>query len=291
MFTVDAFTNEPFAGNPAAVCVLQNKTLEDDLMQKIAQEMNLAETAYVVPLNETHEGGPLFGLRWMTPEVEVNLCGHATLASGHILFTQYPFLMKDSPIAYFKTRSGILSVQKQKDGKLQLNFPQGKPTKVSLSQDALNGLKENLPLSSESEIVDVWHCATNRKLVVRLSAAHSMKCDQMKPNFLGLQKINFGDLTVKGIIVTTNGLKGEGKLEKYDFISRYFAPWVGIPEDPVTGSAHTVLAVYWAQQLNKPKMLAFQASRRGGEMTVELVNDRVLMEGVAVTVMKAEMTV
>jgi len=282
IFTVDSFTTTPFTGNPAGVCLLLDQvTFEDSFMQKIATEMNISETAFVTPKAEENE----FNLRWFTPIIEVNLCGYATLATAHILFSETRF--KSSSKLTFHTLSGPLTVTKSDySSKLQMNFPQAKPVKVKLTEESIIGLENYLPLQ-KGEIIETFHCPQTRKLLIEVESFKSIK--SLSPNFVQLVNINFGELVVKGIIVTTKGDDLNSFNYNYDFISRYFAPWVGINEDPVTGSAHTVLSVYWGKKLNKKKMLGFQASKRGGDVGVELVeNDRVMLEGNEVTVLKGE---
>lgn len=277
IYIVDSFTEKPFHGNPAAVCTLSE--LPDPVtMQNIAKEMNLSETAFVAP----RAGHPdQYHLKWFTPAVEVPLCGHATLATAHILFSiNDDSISPKGDLLTFDTLSGPLQVKKIGDNKLQMNFPRGKPVQTSLTELVRDSLLDYFSISKGTTIVDIHHCPTTRKLVVELSSIEAIL--EAKINVPGLLKLDFGDVTVKGIILTAAG--HQGQYENYDFVSRYFAPWVGITEDPVTGSAHTVLAVYWSGKLNKNKFLAFQASERGGEIGLELVEaDRVAIEGHAIT--------
>lgn len=263
---VDAFTDQPFKGNPAAVCVTKGP-LEDERMRAIAAEMNLSETAFLYPLGSPEEEG--FSLRWFTPTTEVDLCGHATLASAHVLWTEGH--LSGGNAAKFKTRSGWLSAQ-QKDGWIELDFP-------------------TQPVSSTHvmpQLVKSLCCQGNIRTVTKSDAnylveTHSEKSvREMTPDFAEMRK-----LPVQGVIVTA-----AADSEEYDFVSRYFGPAVGINEDPVTGSAHTSLAPYWQEKLGKSVMLAQQVSERGGVIRVDCAQaDRVKISGQAVTVMKGELTV
>jgi len=284
--TVDAFTQKPFAGNPAGVCVFEHGLPEDTIMQQVALEMNVSETAFSTPKSTNSNE---FNLRWFTPQTEVNLCGHATLATAHILFTEFPLYSKHETLI-FHTLSGTLIVSKVPNSdRLQMNFPQGCPTKVTLGDTIFDSLTELLPINSKDEIVDIFYCATTKKLLVEVATYKAIQ--NLAPKYEQLVKINFGEtLNVRGIIVTTRG-GNDPEIAQYDFCSRYFAPWVGINEDPVTGSAHTVLGVYWAKKLNKNPLFAFQASARGGEMGTNLIdNNRILLEGNAVTVLRGKIT-
>jgi len=295
IFTVDAFTKSPFKGNPAAVCVFEDpqQVPKDEILQKIALEMNLSETAYVFPLEKLNSNLECnkFRLRWFTPAVEVNLCGHATLATAYVLFTESGkrkgIPVPSSDFISFETLSGTLTVKKLEDGRLQLNFPQGNPVKVTLSNETLSHLEKFFPFE-RSKLIDIYHCSKTRKLLIELNSPEPiLNC---KPDYVGLMNIDFGELNVKGIMLTSK--PNDSEFKNYDFVSRYFAPWVAINEDPVTGSAHTVLTVYWSKKLNKKRLLAFQVSPRGGELGVELTEDsRVLLEGNAATFLRGEITI
>jgi PhzF family phenazine biosynthesis protein len=256
---VDAFTNRPFAGNPAAVCVL-DAPRDDAWMQAVAAEMNLSETAFVRPL----ENG--FELRWFTPKVEVDLCGHATLASA---FTLYKMGIVDAEEKIeFQTRSGILTAVRR--GKfIQLDFPAVPVKPCEPPQDLLEAL------NVDPTFVGVTN--TDRFLVV--DSAEVVR--SLRPDFRKLASI-----ATRGVIVTS-----ASDIPGVDFVSRFFAPSHGIDEDPVTGSAHCALAPYWAKQLGKTQMVGFQASQRGGMVNVELKGDRVILGGEAVLVMKGELVV
>lgn len=270
IYQVDAFTSEAFKGNPAAVCILEND-ISDELMKNIAQEMNLSETAFVKPLKNLNIGkGNLFSLRWFTPEVELDLCGHATIATSKVLFDE--FNIKEQYIKY-ETKSGLLTAKK-KDEKISLDFPIDKALDFNLTQDILDAM--GIRSYSKAIIGE-----KTRKLVIEVKDKENII--NLKPNFEILKSLKFKS-DVKGIGVTCRGN------EKYDFISRYFNPWDGINEDPVTGSVHTLLANYWSNKLNKMDMNAYQASNRSGEISLKLLeNDRVRLSGEAVIVLRGEL--
>lgn len=249
IYQVDAFADQLFSGNPAAVCVL-NSWLAEDTMQKIAMENNLAETAFLVK-----EDGRYL-IRWFTPEVEVDLCGHATLASAYVLFNYYG--LSTSKLELYSPRSGRLSVTKEKDGYLTLDFPTDNLEEVT----ALPIFKEALG----TEPVQTYKGKTDYLLVYK----SQKEIEQMEPNFFLLDTIN-----ARGIIVSAPG-------EEVDFVSRFFAPQCGISEDPVTGSAHTSLTPYWAKTLNKTKLTAKQLSLRGGTLKCEYMEERVKISGKAI---------
>lgn len=252
---IDAFTARPFKGNPAAVCLLADPAppRTDAWMQSIAAEMNLSETAFLVP----QAGG--FNLRWFTPLREVDLCGHATLASAHFLWESGSLGAGDT--ARFHTRSGLLTATRHEDW-IELDFPTGAPQEVETPSALQVALGENTLL----------HVAQNKMdLLVEIESEAAVRA--LQPNMERLASMD-----VRGVIVTAQSSSG------YDFVSRCFYPRVGIPEDPVTGSAHTALAPYWAQKLGKQNLLAYQASARGGELRLQVEGDRVKIAGQAVTV-------
>jgi PhzF family phenazine biosynthesis protein len=254
-YQVDAFASRVFEGNPAAVCPL-DAWLDDSLLQAIAMENNLAETAYFVPV------GDGFELRWFTPAVEVDLCGHATLAAAHVLYTELGY---GADSILFVTRSGELRVRR--DGELYvLDFPAIVPQ--SCAPPA--GLADALGREPEAVL------AADDLLAVFASEA---EVRTLEPDQALLARLDY-----RGVIVTAPG-------EQHDFVSRFFAPRVGVAEDPVTGSAHCKLVPYWAQRLGKQRMNARQVSRRGGDLAVELHGDRVQMAGCAVLFMVAEIRV
>ncbi|MCU1233583.1 MAG: phenazine biosynthesis protein PhzF family [Candidatus Solibacter sp.] len=254
---VDAFTNRAFAGNPAAVCVLKEAP-DEQWMKDVAREMNLSETAYLVPKDDG------YNLRWLTPAVEVDLCGHATVASAHVLW-QDGHLPADRQ-AVFHTRSGRLTADRRGEW-IELDFP----AKLAVAAEAP---PELLPALGVAEAKFVGKNAFD--YLVEVDSEATLRA--LAPDHSTLRK-----LPVRGIIVTAQG-SGE-----YDFVSRFFAPGSGIDEDPVTGSAHTALGPYWAGRLAKREFTAFQASARGGVIRVRLEGDRVKLGGQAVTVMTGEL--
>lgn len=254
IFQVDAFTDKPFAGNPAAVCILP-EAADEDWMQHLANEMNLSETAFLV----RQEDG--FNLRWFTPAVEVELCGHATLASAHILWEQ-GFLPPDRQ-ARFYTRSGLLSAI-NKDSWIELNFP-AEPEKQTEIPDGL----------LKAFGVPARYVGKNRyDFLIELESAETVR--KIVPDFTLLRSISS-----RGFIVTSRSDSGQ-----YDFISRFFAPAAGVNEDPVTGSAHCCLGPYWAEKLGREELTGYQASARGGVVKVRIGDDRVYLSGQAITVMR-----
>ncbi|XP_070823392.1 phenazine biosynthesis-like domain-containing protein 1 [Chaetodon trifascialis] len=282
VFTLDAFTNSPFKGNPAAICPLMHE-LSDDLYQKIAAEMNLSETAFITRINpsDNFSTASRFCLRWFTPTNEVNLCGHATLASAAVLFQQKKNL---NPTLVFETRSGDLAVTQQGDGYV-MDFPLHPPTQENPNdfRDIIKAAVGNNPIQ------DVCLSSNTKKLLVRLADS----CDR---SVLASLKVDSASLVgsetsgrVTGLILTVKG--SPDYQPEYDFYSRYFSPWNGIPEDPVTGSAHTVLGSYWSMKLGKKKMLAYQCSSRGGELKLEVRDDgRINIAGQTVTVLQGTIT-
>jgi PhzF family phenazine biosynthesis protein len=264
LFQVDSFTSQMFKGNPAGVCILSHE-IPEETMQAIAMEMNLSETAFVCP--KDHE----YKLKWFTPTNEVALCGHATLAAAHVLFNHVGI---KTPEIKFRTMSGILTARKSSGG-IMLDFPVGNPEPAELPE----AIFESLGISRD-DIEATLFCNTRKKFLVHLR--NSAMISKIKPDFGRMLEYQPAELI--GLIITAKG-------ESHDFISRFFAPWVGVNEDPVTGSSHTVLAPYWGKILGKTKMTAYQASKRGGEMTVEMKGDRVFLTGKAVTVFETEMQV
>lgn len=254
MYQVDAFSDTVFGGNPAAVCILKNQ-LDDDLMQHIAAENNLAETAFVVQKKSNYE------IRWFTPTTEVALCGHATLASAHVLFSYFEH--PSDTISFYSPHSGNLSVTKNKD-LLTLDFPTDLIRKVNPVEEILEGLDKN-PL-------EMYKGKTDYLLLY----ATQDDIEQCNPNFHLLKKSN-----ARGIIITAPG-------KDVDFVSRFFAPGSGVDEDPVTGSAHTTLTPFWSEKLGKTKLTAQQLSQRKGELSCELAGERVKITGKAVTYLIGE---
>jgi PhzF family phenazine biosynthesis protein len=254
IYQADAFTSQLYGGNPAAVCPL-TEWLPDETMQKIAAENNLAETAFFV---KTHEG---YHLRWFTPELEIDLCGHATLATAHILFTE---LGHAGPAIHFTTeQAGTLIVTRNGD-RYTLDFPSRPPYPVELPEGLIAALGGKSPL----------HILRSRDFFLVYEDEQDIL--DIVPDHSALAKID-----AIGIIVTAPG-------NSVDFVSRFFAPAAGVPEDPVTGSAHCNLIPYWAEQLGKNQLHAYQLSARKGELWCEHKGDRALMSGNAVTYLKGE---
>ncbi|MFA5189364.1 MAG: PhzF family phenazine biosynthesis protein [Verrucomicrobiia bacterium] len=254
-YQVDAFASRVFQGNPAAVCPLK-AWLKDDVLQAIAGENNLSETAFFVPI----ERG--FHLRWFTPVAEVDLCGHATLASAHVLFEilGYPKLTIE-----FETRSGRLVVERR-GGLLTMDFPARPLTSCSPPTALIEGLgRRPVEVLVSDDYVAVFESETDVR--------------GLSPDFAKLNQVD-----LRGVCVTAPSVNA-------DFVSRFFAPKLGVPEDPVTGSAHCELAPYWASRLGKSTLRAFQASERGGELLCTLRGDRVILLGKAVTFMEAEIDI
>jgi predicted PhzF superfamily epimerase YddE/YHI9 len=258
---VDAFTSTPFAGNPAAVCVLP-AARGAEWMQNVAREMNLSETAFLVR-RPSHDG---YDLRWFTPAVEVDLCGHATLASAHVLW-ESGALAPDA-IAEFHTRSGRLTARRAGEW-IELNFPATPDTAAAPPDGLAEALGTRLLYTGKSRF----------DYVVELESEAAVR--GLRPDFARLRT-----LPVRGVIVTSRATTAE-----WDFVSRFFAPGAGIDEDPVTGSAHCCLTPFWHQRLQKSSFVARQLSSRGGTLRLRLEADRVVLGGQAVTVMRGELTV
>lgn len=254
LYQVDAFADKLFKGNPAAVMPLK-KWIPDELMQQLAMENNLSETVFFVA---SEQKGVDYDIRWFTPAVEINLCGHATLASAYIIFN---VLEEKHKSIVFSSKSGLLRVKKKKDI-IEMDFPSWKPERVT-SYPA--GLEKALGVN---EIVGVYK---HRDLLVELNTEEDVK--NMNPDFTALKKMR------EKIIVTAPG-------REVDFVSRFFAPAAGVDEDPVTGSAHSQLIPFWSEKLGKAAMEAKQLSSRGGHLWVEQKGDRVSMGGKCVFYMK-----
>jgi PhzF family phenazine biosynthesis protein len=262
IWQVDAFTDRPFAGNPAAVCLLDQEAVEV-WMQNVAAEMNLAETSFVVPTGKANE----FHLRWFTPTVEVDLCGHATLAAAHTLLEQGRASQK-TPIR-FQTKSGELTCER--DGNMiTLDFPATPPSESvdpKIANELLSTLHIQASFVARSRF-DLFVVVDEPEMVIDL-----------QPNFDRLGKIQ-----TRGIIVTAKSSDSRS-----DFVSRFFAPRCGINEDPVTGSAHCCLAPYWSERFGREKLIGYQASRRGGFVRTQVAGDRVKLSGNAVTVFEGKL--
>jgi len=265
LFQVDAFTSKPFCGNPAAVCLLEEFP-EDEVLRDIAAEMNLSETAFIVP-------GPSpesFEIRWFTPTVEVPLCGHATLAASHVLFNETGQV---GNVIQYTSKSGALSARREGNRTL-LDFPLNPPKSVRCPKDILRALGVNSfrasALSPQAEM-----------LLIELEDERTLR--NLSPDTGALLSSDREGLPFEGVIVTAPS-------NVFDFVSRYFGPWEGIDEDPVTGSAHTVLAPYWSAKLGKHRFHAFQASRRGGELFLHIrQGERLEITGDAITVFRGEL--
>lgn len=257
IFQVDAFTDRKFAGNPAAVCLL-DEPRDEKWMQDTAREMNLSATAF---LRRQDEG---FDLRWFTPTVEIALCGHGTLASAHVLWEMGQ--LKETGEARFSTQSGMLTASRLNDW-IELDFP----AKHEERTKAPDGLERALGASAKY---------VGRNALDYLVKVESEKILRgIRPDFAALKTLD-----VRGVIVTSLSDSAE-----YDFVSRFFAPGAGIDEDPVTGSAHCCLGPYWASHLNKNELTAYQASKRGGVVRLRVNGDRVHLGGQAVTIMRGEL--
>lgn len=257
IYQVDAFTNKPFRGNPAAVCILPEPA-EETWMQNLAREMNLSETAFLV---RAADG---FDLRWFTPAVEVRLCGHATLASAHILW-ETGVLAPDLEARFF-TLSGLLTAEKQGDW-IEMDFPATRAEETSAPPQLLPALGVE-PKFVGKNVFDY---------LIEVGTEDEVR--SLDPDFTALK-----ELGVRGVMVTS--LSGSPEI---DFVSRFFAPGAGINEDPVTGSAHCCLGPYWSKRLGKDDFVAYQASERGGTVRVRVAGDRVYLGGQAVTVLVGDL--
>lgn len=258
IYKVDAFTNTLFNGNPAAICPL-NEWLPDEVLQQIGMENNLSDTAFLV------KEGKDYQIRWFTPTVEVDLCGHATLASAFVIFNHWGYPGNE---IHFLSKSGLLKVNKEINGKLTLDFPASIPQIVN---EPPASILEGLNLSAAPVYkgpFDYMVVLENQQQIIAL-----------EPDFKTLARADG-----RGIVVTAKG-------DETDFVSRCFYPQSGIDEDPVTGSAHTMMTPFWAEKLGKKKLTAMQLSKRKGWLDCELSNDRVLMSGYAVTFLTGEIEV
>lgn len=254
LMLVDSFAKHPFSGNPAVVCWIEGEMPVDLLLQRFAGEMNQAETAYVA------REGDMFRLRWFSPLVEVDLCGHATLAAAHALM-EWGYAKRE--LIKFQTLSGELTAEPLPDGAIQLDFPSEKSFAVNIPPELIAGL------NTSAKIIYV---GKNRfDYLVQLPTPTDVSL--LRPDMAQLAK-----LEGRGVIVTAASDR------HYDFVSRFFAPKVGIPEDPVTGSAHCCLGPFWGTRLGRSKLRGFQASVRGGEVRVEMKGDRVYLAGHAKTI-------
>jgi PhzF family phenazine biosynthesis protein len=259
LYQIDAFAEKLFAGNPAAVVPLK-KWIPEELMQQLAMENNLAETVFFVPSSSKDAD---YDIRWFMPVAEINLCGHATLASAFVIFN---ILKEKKRSVTFSSKSGLLHVKKKKD-LIEMDFPSWKPERV-------NGYPAGLQAAlGVNEMVGVYK---HRDWIVELNTEEDVR--NAKPDFTALKN------TVDAVMITAPG-------KDVDFVSRFFAPLDGIDEDPVTGSAHSQLVPFWSEKLGKTVMQAKQLSRRGGHLWVEQKGDRVVMAGKAVFYMKGEIEI
>jgi PhzF family phenazine biosynthesis protein len=256
LYVVDAFASRPFAGNPAAVCLLE-EAADDEWMQAVAAEMKHSETAFVRPLEEAFE------LRWFGPTGEVELCGHATLASAHVLWETRALKPEDR--ARFHTRlRGLLTAKRTGDG-IEMDFPADPPEQASLP----DGLADALGVQPKA--------TANARIGRLLELTDEHEVRRLSPDFRRLAEFE--------TVLVTSAADSDG----FDFVSRYFAPRYGIDEDPVTGSAHCVLGPYWADRLGRDELVGYQASSRGGTVGVRVAGDRVHLSGTAVTVVRGEL--
>lgn len=246
LYQIDAFTNKIFGGNPAAICILET-WIDDDLMQSIAFENNLSETAFAVKNKDRYD------IRWFTPTVEIDLCGHATLAAAFVLFNF--FKPNTNTLNFYSHRSGALTVELKENQELELDFPVS-TLKFSKPNESLNKALGATPLQTYTTEFDHLLRFESQKEI-----------EDLKPDLTALSKIN-----TRGIIVTAPG-------NSLDFVSRFFAPAAGIDEDPVTGSAHCALTPYWTKELNKVKLSAIQVSKRMGHLNCYLIGERVKIAG------------
>ena len=254
-FQVDTFASLTFSGNPAGVCLLE-EWVDDKVLQSIAAENNLSETAFVV------EGDEFYDLRWFTPEIEVDLCGHATLASAHVIFN---YVDDSFDRIRFESKSGLLAVVRREE-LLVMDFPSRKPTPCDISKQIVDGLG-----------VEPTEVLRARDYLAVFDSEEQVR--NIQPDLEALKKLD-----CLGIIVSAKG-------NKSDFVSRFFAPRAGIPEDPVTGSAHCTLIPYWSERLEKQDLHAFQVSRRGGELFCKNLGERVEIGGKAVTFLEGTITI
>lgn len=259
IYQVDAFAQKLFEGNPAGVCILDDP-IPEEIMQKVAMEMNLSETAFLLK----RDSG--YSLRWFTPETEVDLCGHATLASAHVLWEEG--YIKQDEEAVFYTKSGVLKAYKQGEY-INLDFPLEVAEPADPPESLIKALGVPFLFAGKNRMDYLVEVESER--VVR----------ELEPDFELLKQIQ-----ARGIIVT-----GASNNPEYDFVSRFFAPAIGINEDPVTGSAHCCLGPYWSCKLKKNRLKAYQASKRGGILRLQIEGDRVHIGGKAVTFFKAEIAI
>lgn len=257
LFQVDAFASKPFSGNPAAVCLL-TEACDATWMQQVAAEMNLSETAFLYPK------GAGYDLRWFTPVCEVDLCGHATLASAHTLWEEKYVDLET--VIQFETRSGVLRAEK-KENRIQIDFPSEAEQRVDAPLELLEALG----------VEAVYLGKTRFDYLIEVSNETVLR--GIQPDFNRLKKV-----AMRGVMVTASTSNAD-----HDFVSRFFAPAVGIDEDPVTGSAHCVLGPYWEKRMGKKMLSAYQVSARGGRLKIRCEGERVFLEGEALTVFRGSL--
>ncbi|XP_068213710.1 phenazine biosynthesis-like domain-containing protein 2 [Palaemon carinicauda] len=291
IFTADAFSSRPFDGNPAAVVPL-TEDVNDETLQKIASEMNLSETAYIRPIGsglDWTEAGR-FSLRWFTPVKEIRLCGHATLASSHVIFS---CLGNKNKEIKFETLSGVLVVRRE-DNQLVMDFPANPAVALDSKQTPLLApLVEASTTTLRTKVQDVKLCSAIKYLLIRFNDSVTRKdLENLQPNYSEMAKVHDGSL-VMGVILTIAGDAHKGGSSKYHVFSRFLAPLYGVNEDPVTGSAHTVLGPYWTEELGTKELLCRQCCKRGGDVTVSIrdCGQRVYLKGVATTVINGQISI
>lgn len=282
IFTVDVFTKQPFSGNPAAVCLVSGaEDIPDDVKQKIATEMKVSATAFVTRIRQQDdfEQASRFGIRWFTPAVELPLCGHASIATAAVLFN----INKNNVTElHLETRQSGTVVARQQGDKIALNFPSNPPEK--LPDDSFDEL---IKISTDGLPYDeVFFNAATRNLFIRLSdSVTRLQFESASPPVQLMEKTH-REGRLNGVLLT---LKAHDE-QVYDFLSRYFCPWLGLDEDPVTGSAHTTLGTYWSKQLNKKQLFGRQCSKRGGEIWMAIQdNERIEVAGNAVTLIEGRL--
>lgn len=269
IYIVDAFTKEKFKGNAAGVCII-DENVTDLEMQLVAKEMNLSETAFLKASNGKNISEQnSYLLRWFSPLCEVSMCGHATLASSKVIFNELGFA---GSRIFFETKSGVLSARKNRS-KIVLDFPIDEYICTQVSEALLK-------VMGVSEYSNIITGKKTRKLVIHMNSVEDVL--KLKPDFQGMKDLKLTE-KINGVAVTAKGKEG------VDFVSRYFNPWIGINEDPVTGSVHTVLGAYWGRVLNKSNLLAYQASERGGELELNIIeNNRIEIAGEASIIMNGK---
>lgn len=266
IFQVDAFTSRPFAGNPAGVCLLDQRR-DEAWMQAVASEMNLSETAFLLREGSAHR------LRWFTPEIEVPLCGHATLASAHVLWETGA--LEPEAEAVFHTHSGVLAARRGDGGWIELDFPALFERPAEAPEAVLSAFRVEPTYVGMIGRPEMWE----DNYLLELGSEAAVRA--ARPDLSSLRAPD-----APAVLLTARGDSGE-----HDFVSRYFAPGAGIDEDPVTGAAHCILAPFWSKRLGKDEMLGYQASRRGGTVGVRLAGERVKLRGRAVTVLEGSLRV